>query len=195
MNPDERQVAPTLEGIRRDHTARYEFAASRLPDGSRVIDAACGVGYGSLILAREELHVAAFDCDEEALAYAREHYADERIAYATQDLAACASFEQCDAAVCFETIEHIEDPRPLLRSLRAAPLLIASVPNEDAMPWRRADGSTTQYHFRHYTKAQFTVFWNRVDGHAPGGTQCHVQLLELLPVSRQGFGAWGRHRG
>ena len=31
--------------------------------------------------------------------------------------------------LCFETIEHLEDPRPLLKALRqAAPLLFASVP-------------------------------------------------------------------
>jgi hypothetical protein len=27
MKPGERQVAPTIDGIRRDHVARYEFAA------------------------------------------------------------------------------------------------------------------------------------------------------------------------
>jgi hypothetical protein len=50
MRDGERQVAPTLEGIRRDHVARYEWAARRLK--GRVLDACCGIGYGTQILAK-----------------------------------------------------------------------------------------------------------------------------------------------
>ena len=51
----ERQLAPTLEGIRADHLERYKFAVSTiqktfgLRDGHnpiKIIDAGCGCGYG-----------------------------------------------------------------------------------------------------------------------------------------------------
>ena len=49
LHSGERQVSDTLEGIRADHRARYEWAAGRLA-GKKVVDAACGVGYGAKIL-------------------------------------------------------------------------------------------------------------------------------------------------
>jgi hypothetical protein len=51
MKHGERQVSPTIDGIRKDHVERYQFVAKRLAKGSRVVDFSCGVGYGSRILA------------------------------------------------------------------------------------------------------------------------------------------------
>ena len=80
MKEGERQVAPTLDGIRRDHVARYEFAARVLPTPSRVIDFACGVGYGTRILGDAGHQALGFDVDKEAIAYARKHYAGHEVA-------------------------------------------------------------------------------------------------------------------
>lgn len=152
MKEGERQVAPTLDGIRRDHRARYEFAAKAVKPGARLIDFACGVGYGAKILADAGHMVHAFDIDEEALAYAGEHYAHPLVTHRRGNGEAPPDFGgEFDAAVCFETIEHLEDPRPLLTALRsAAPALIASVPNEIVMPY-----VGQQFHYRHYTKREF----------------------------------------
>lgn len=149
----ERQVAPALSGIRRDHVARYEFAARLLGSGRRVVDAACGVGYGSAVLADAGNTVLALDRSGEAIAYGMAHYARPDVTYSYQDLTALQLSETYDAAVCFETIEHIEDPLPLLRELcRSAPALLASVPNETVFP----HGGRIKFHFRHYTRAEFS---------------------------------------
>lgn len=143
----ERQVAPSLDGIRRDHVARYEWAAERLPARSRVVDFACGVGYGTQLLA-DAGHVATgYDQSAEAVGYARKFYprAEYRQARDTCPL------RQFDAAVCFETIEHVDDPHALLESLRGGNLLLASVPNEAVMPF----GAGFAFHKRHYTRGQF----------------------------------------
>ena len=158
MKQGERQVAPSREGIRRDHVARYEWAAGQLRSGSQVLDLACGVGYGAQLLAyRGLMRVTGIDRDPEAIAYAQQHYAHQRVKYMVADAErADLVLEACDAAVCFETIEHIEDPLPLLKKMRAAaPLLFASVPNEDVFPW---EGYA--FHFRHYTPAQFEALLN-----------------------------------
>lgn len=153
LQSGERQVAPNLSGIRRDHTARYEWAARVLPANSRVIDIACGVGYGAYILAQAGHTVYAVDNDAEALAYAGQHYAHPNVTRAQGDanelsIPAGMAF---DAAVSFETIEHLQNPLPLLRKLRAhAPHLLASVPNEDHFPYKNY-----KFHFRHYTRAEF----------------------------------------
>ncbi len=156
MRPGERQVAPTIDGIRADHVARYTFASKMLPAGSRVIDFACGIGYGTQIMAQAGHQVRGFDINAEALEYARAHYSHPSAEFVHMNGNAPVEMGEADAAVCFEAIEHIEEPRPLLMALRAAaPLLIASVPNEDVMPWESSPGVGTAHHFRHYTKHDF----------------------------------------
>lgn len=155
MREGERQVAPELTGIRRDHVARYEFAAKSLPSGSRVLDVACGVGYGAFILAEAGHTVVAVDRDGEAIAYAREHYAHERITYYRSDATEMDGVLDgliFDAVTCFETIEHLEDPAPFLKELRRlSPLLLASVPNEAVFPHR----GVIAFHHRHYRPHEF----------------------------------------
>lgn len=184
MIEGERQVAPTLDGIRRDHVARYEWVANKLQAGSTVIDFACGVGYGTRILADAGHAPVGFDNSGEAIGYAREHYAVpvlERAAYGLKHANAPGELPKCDAAVCFETIEHLKDPRPLLLALReAAPLLFASVPNEDVFPWEQAPGLGTAFHYRHYTKAEFAELlhacgWQPIEWHGQAGPESEVE--------------------
>jgi hypothetical protein len=171
MQEGERQVAPTLAGIRRDHVARYQWAAARLPAGSRVVDLACGVGYGSRILAEAGHLVLGIDQDAAAIDYAWQHYSHRRANFLPGDAGALSPRPRradFSAAVCFETIEHVADPAPLLRTLHeAAPLLIASVPNENVLPYRGYE-----FHHRHYTPGQFQALLNRCGWHV---TEWHGQ--------------------
>ena len=181
MKEGERQVAPTKEGIRRDHVARYEWAASVLPPGARVIDFACGVGYGTRILVDAGHKVRGYDKDPEALAYADRHYAAPGALFVAGDGTAPGELGEHDAAVCFETVEHLEDPRPLLKALReSAPMLIVSVPNESVCPYRPAEGITTAFHFRHYLKIEFQQLlqecgWCPIDWLGQAGPESDVE--------------------
>lgn len=53
MMQGERQITPELSNIRLDHKNRYLFACDHLKDKNvnKIIDLACGIGYGSLMLA------------------------------------------------------------------------------------------------------------------------------------------------
>jgi hypothetical protein len=158
MKDGERQVATTISGIRRDHVARYEFVANALQSGARVIDFACGVGYGTNILGVAGMKAHGMDVDADAIEYAKQHYARHNATFGICNGNDPGDLGAYDAAVCFETIEHIEDPRPLLKALcLAAPVLFCSVPNEDVAPWEMAPGITTAFHFRHYTKHEFAL--------------------------------------
>lgn len=153
----ERQVASTIDGIRRDHIERYKWAAQYLPAGSRVLDLACGVGYGAWMLAAAGHAVIAVDRSQEAIDYARAHYARAGVTFM------CATAElydprqnpvvnSFDAIVSFETIEHLRHPEPILEKWRdLAPLLIASVPNEAVFP----HAGRIKHHFRHYRPFEF----------------------------------------
>jgi SAM-dependent methyltransferase len=151
MNLGERQVSETVDGIRRDHVARYEWAAKTLPPGSHVVDVACGVGYGSKILAEAGHIVVAVDIDLEAITYAQQHYSHKNIRYACSDILLSFFKDEYDAVVMFEAIEHIEDPLPVLKKLaKISQRLLASVPNEIGFPYKNY-----KYHFRHYTPIEF----------------------------------------
>lgn len=167
MRDGERQVAATLEGIRADHVARYRWAAQYLGGGRRVLDIACGVGYGSWLLAEAGNKVIGADIDQEAIDYANQHWKHDRARFQTIDASspvAVATLGGFDAAVCFETIEHIEDPRPLLKALRGScSVLLASVPNEDEFPYRGY-----AFHHRHYTRAEFAALLNECGWSASG---------------------------
>jgi len=155
MEQGERQVADTLDGIRYDHLARYEFAAERLA-GKRVVDAGCGIGYGSWVMAEAGCSVLAVDKDEEAIAFAREHYAHDLVEHVQEDL---QKFQRVpyDAAVCFEAVEHLPNPGIFLKKLAGVvEHLIVSAPNEDVFPL----GAGVKFHHQHYTPEQLEQLLN-----------------------------------
>lgn len=155
----ERQVSPTLDGIRRDHVARYEWAAQQIGNQT-VIDVGCGIGYGSKILAESGAIVVALDAFGPAIDYAREHYSHPSVLHRcerVQDMA--LDGEQYGAAVCFEMLEHVPDVDALVTLIklrRVATTLYASVPNDDEIPFGRG----FPFHHRHYTRQQFEALLN-----------------------------------
>ena len=144
----ERQTADTLDGIRADHVGRYRHAVDIVR--GEILDAACGCGYGSFILAESGCRVRGVDRDADAIRFAREHYAHPRASYMRADVSAvCGWF---DWVVCFETLEHvIEDGELLGRFARIAPRLLVSVPNQVELPFVPA---RFPFHVRHYTPGE-----------------------------------------
>lgn len=179
LGSGERQVAPDISGIRRDHRARYEWARDllleRRPRG-KIVDVACGIGYGAHLLAQAGFNVLAIDRDAEAIAYGREHYAHPNLTFRVDDANALTNLQNCDVVTCFETIEHLAHPLLLLKELRAAPLLLASVPNEDHFP----HNGGIKFHHRHYTRAQF------VDLLGAAGFEAKTILGQIGPHSKVG---------
>ncbi|MFZ4857844.1 MAG: class I SAM-dependent methyltransferase [Desulfuromonadaceae bacterium] len=119
--------------VLRQHLLRYRLAAAYIRRDDRVMDVACGSGYGSFLLAGAGACVTGIDRSDEAIEYASSTYHDERITWVCSPLeqyeAPCGVF---DRVVCFETLEHLDDPKAALRSfthaLKRSGLLICSVP-------------------------------------------------------------------
>ena len=154
----ERQVIFTTEQAPREHIERYVFAAEQLRDTDTVLDCACGVGYGSGILARCALRVLGVDVSEAAVRWADRYFPANNIEFSVGDALTVSLEEPVDVIVSLETIEHLTDDEGLVqnfhRNLKQGGRLICSVPNETVVP--HAAGNNP-YHMRHYTTAEFVA--------------------------------------
>ena len=161
----ERQVAARLDWIRPDHVRRYTLASSLVGGRDKVLDVACGVGYGAWLLAdRSEIEsVRGSDIDTDAVAFAQAHYSSPRVSYVVEDaLDADWPDSHYDVVVSFETIEHLRQADHFLqavnRTLKESGTLICSVPNEEAMPFK---AEAFPFHVRHYRGTEFEAMLNR----------------------------------
>ncbi len=159
MEKGERQIATNYEAIRLDHKNRYQFACDQLkPDSSQnILDLACGIGYGSLMLAEATgASVTGVDIDAGAIAYAKKYYRSRNTNFVCEDarkLTLPSDF--FDAIVSFETIEHIDFDVELLvkfyQLLKPGGIFICSTPNEDVMPFSKEN---FKFHVKHYRVAE-----------------------------------------
>lgn len=116
-----------------EHIYRYRFA-SRFVSGKRVLDIACGEGYGTAALLQAgAAAVIGIDLSEEVCAHARKKYGiDARPGLAER---IPLPDKSVDVVVSFETIEHIDRPDIFLdecaRVLAPGGRLIISTPNKE----------------------------------------------------------------
>lgn len=144
----ERFVPETMRGqlIEAEHLARYAWAAP-LARGRRVLDAGCGLAYGSAMLAEAGAReVVGVDRAESVLEAARPRVGDSVRLQAADLLELPFDDGEFQLVACFEAIEHVEDPLAVLDELRRvlAPdgLLAISSPNRN-----RSQGNNP--HHRH----------------------------------------------
>ena len=118
-----------------EHFHRYALAA-RWCANTHTLDAACGEGYGSALLAQSGASVKGVDISEQAIAHAQQRYGQlEGIEFHVSDCTALPFDDaEFDRVVSFETLEHLEEHDLLLaefkRVLKPDGLLILSSPDK-----------------------------------------------------------------
>ena len=140
------------------HLAVYEWIGSRVR-GLRVLDMACGEGYGAEVLAREAAAVTGVDANPEAHDHARLRYRKANLRFErglVEDFGEPASY---DAVAFLQTIEHVRDPLPVLHRLREllAPRGAAyvSTPNVLTLAPAGASHSGNPWHLNEYRHDEF----------------------------------------
>jgi 2-polyprenyl-3-methyl-5-hydroxy-6-metoxy-1,4-benzoquinol methylase len=183
-----------------EHLERYLFASERIR-GARVLDIACGTGYGSWVLAQAGASaVVGVDRDEEAVVGAAKQFQRPNLSFrrvAAEELGTKGEF---DAVVSFETIEHVPDPKGFIALLRGAlrpggtlilsspnPLLHSKEPGADPNPYHIEEPTHDQLmewmrphfsEFEHY--GQFRTFYGTSYEHTRLTALSRSRFLKLI---------------
>ena len=137
----------------RRHVAVYKWIAARCA-GLRVVDLACGEGYGSDLLARRAAEVIGVDANPEAFEHARARYRRPNLRF---ERGLVEDFDEAvDAVVFLQTIEHIHEPGKLVEAIsRIAPTAYISTPNRLTLAPPGAEKSDNPWHLREYDASQY----------------------------------------
>ena len=114
----ERFTPECVREIWYEHFHRYVLAGE-LATGKRVLDAACGEGYGAAHLARTAKTVIGVDISKESIAHASERYQADNLEFQLADVCNLPFKDnEFECIVSFETLEHLEDQSGLLKEFR-----------------------------------------------------------------------------
>ncbi|MDQ0254300.1 2-polyprenyl-3-methyl-5-hydroxy-6-metoxy-1,4-benzoquinol methylase [Evansella vedderi] len=156
-----------MNGLLLEHLARYQFAIHYVK--GRVLDIACGTGYGSKMLVKAKKTVISeflgVDLCQEAVNYAKANYYHPLLTYVQGDVLdphIVKKHGTFDTIISFETIEHVEDDLffmdQLYSLLKPGGTLILSTPFGQG----RGKPTSQPFHYHQLTinefKSLFTSF-------------------------------------
>lgn len=149
-----------------EHVSRYRLA-SNLAAGKRCLDAGCGLGYGSEILAEAATAVTAVDVDQTTVRAAQETHRAKRLEFTVADVCRLPFGDrQFDLSVSFEVIEHLADWQLFLRELSrvTAPdgTALISTPNRDYYAEARGDSGPNPFHIHEFDYSEFKAALHQV---------------------------------
>ena len=169
------------------HLVVYEWVAERV-HGRRVVDLACGEGYGSAVLARTAASVVGVDANPEAFEHARAKYRQ-------------ATFERnmielwqgdVDCVVFLQTIEHIPDPDAMLAHVRELigpdGVAYVSTPNVLTLAPKGEKRSGNPWHVREYRPGEYLELCERHFSRVDMLGLFHARMLRAHQVAIERFG-------
>jgi 2-polyprenyl-3-methyl-5-hydroxy-6-metoxy-1,4-benzoquinol methylase len=89
------------------HLIRYNFANLFVKENAEVLDAACGVGYGSSLLSQKAKNVIGIDYSKTAIKFANKNYRNSKIKFFESNILNFNYKKKFDIIVSLETLEHI----------------------------------------------------------------------------------------
>ena len=196
MSAAEERLAhdPTSE-LWGEHRARYRFATQLFqPGGQRVLDVACGSGFGLEMLLAAGAQPIGIDYAADALTHIN---TDARLVRAD---AMCLPLHSAsvDQVVSLETIEHVPDAAALVREIRRVlkpgGLLVLSTPNRTFGPPERH--SANHFHIREFTATELRELLLQsfgsvqLYGQRPRGEYRYVPFLMVQPRYEPAALAW-----
>ena len=154
------RFAPEVNGaIWYEHWHRY-CVVHPLAEGLSVLDAACGEGYGSYLLAQTAKSVVGLDLAAEAIDHARSRYVAPNLRYLEGSCTALPlANASIDLVVSFETIEHLQQQAEMLAEFRRVlgphGALVISSPNQPV--YSEELQNRNEYHVRELTRDELAA--------------------------------------
>lgn len=188
-----------------EHQARYKFASRYIGNTSsaRIIDAACGSGWGVDYLAKTitTSKVIGLDIDNKAIEEAMENFNGQNIEYIQADLLNSTDLKviaPADWIICFEFLEHVPEDQAqvFLENLRETSVsngrLIISTPNRALFSPFEEEKSSFSHHSKEYTPGELvkllqTNGWgvDSLYGQLFVNPRMHLQFAKgLLPLKK-----------
>ena len=173
----------------RRHLVVYRWIASRV-GGRRVVDLACGEGYGSAELARTAASVVGVDANPDAFEHARLKYTGPKLSFERNMIELWDG--DVDCVVFLQTIEHVQDPGAVMDHVREligpAGVAYVSTPNVLTLAPKGAERSGNPWHVREYRAAEYRALCER--------HFASVDLLGLFHARRLAVHQWAiEHAG
>lgn len=174
------------------HLVVYEWIAARVA-GLRVVDMACGEGYGSDVLAGSAAGVVGVDANPDAHAHAAARYEAPNMRFVRTLIDAYD--EPCDAVVFLQTIEHVTNPGEILEHFKSlcgdAGAVYVSTPNVLTLAPEGAERSGNPWHVHEYRAAEFRELCERHFGSVELLGLFHARKLAVheLAIRRLGWDA------
>jgi len=197
----EERVTPGISpsNVMQEHIDRYTFALGYVK-GKRVLDAACGTGYGARLLAQVADRVTGIDISLTAINHARKKYPAVALDFIEGDVIALPFQDSSfDVVVSFETVEHIKEYQKFIKECRRVlvpgGILICSTPN--ALVSSPGGNVKNPYHVIEFNPVQFTDLLlgefalvemygqNDVDPVKAAICGCIVKIKDLLGVKKR----------
>jgi SAM-dependent methyltransferase len=173
----------------RRHLVVYEWIAART-HGRRIVDLACGEGYGSGVLGRSAASVVGVDANPEAFEHARLKYTSETVRF-ERDLVETWTGD-VDCVVFLQTIEHVQDPDAVLEHVKAliGPEGVAyvSTPNVLTLAPKGEERSGNPWHVREYRPPEYRALCERHFGSVDLLGLVHARKLRAHQVAIERLG-------
>jgi GT2 family glycosyltransferase/SAM-dependent methyltransferase len=157
-----------------EHYHRYALA-TRFTAGVRVLDLACGEGYGTALLAAGASETVGVDIDPQTVEHATANYPADKLHFTVGsmiDLELLAGADRFDVITCFEALEHVEEQDALIavvrRLLAPGGMFLTSTP--DVAVYSHEHGNDNPFHVRELTEPEFRALL--------GGSFGHVSILK-----------------
>jgi len=183
----ERFILGRTGEIEFEHYHRYLWAA-QFCNRKKVLDIACGEGYGSALLSQVAESVTGVDIDPTVIHRANEIYgAVARFVQGSVDKIPVPT-GTVDVVVCFETLEHVDKHdvvfSEIKRVLVEGGLLVISTPDRPVYA-SRCDGPNP-FHLRELDRTEFLGAVNQHFSHTMFGAQKATTGSVMWPISNNG---------
>ncbi len=150
-----------------EHLHRYALALG-LIGGKKVLDIACGEGYGSHLMSKIAVQVTGIDMDKLTIEKAKKKYQSGNLLFlAGSVLKIPAPDNSFDVITCFETLEHITEQEDMLAELKRvlSPYGMLLISTPDKKNYSDKTGYINPFHKKELYEKEFKDLVNRFFPH------------------------------